>query len=860
DLQGDLYDLFYERVDTMGLRRSMYFFIYDVLRSSRFFKIRRPRLQINPAMFRNYLIVAFRNLLKYRLYTFINITGLAVGIASFILIYLHVVDEFSYDHFHEHSDRIVRIQEDLLNDDGLMTHNASTFAPLAAVLDDQVPAVEKSVRIFAMSNAASVDAAQFTNPETLDRYIEDQLYFVDSTFFEVFSYALDRGNPQQVLENPFSLLLSQEMAEKYFGQQNPIGKSLVLKDNDTNYSFTVTGILGESAGNSHFEFDFLASFSSLGQIMPWINNWHHPHLHTYALLNDRADLRDLNLQLADLPAKLFKKENADSRSYNAVPITKIHLSSHLENEIGRNGHLMYVYIFIVIAFLILLIASINFMNLATSNATKRAKEIGVRKTFGAKQGQLVQQFLSESFILSLFGLLLGVLLVELSLPSFNNILGKSLDVSYSSSWEIPLLLASIFVGVGFFSGLYPAVFLSSIRTISVLKGLNLKLGSSTYSFRKSLVVVQFFISCALIALTIVIQQQIHFIQNKNLGFNKEQILNIPLRDTENQMNYEPLKQRWLQHAGITGVTASSGVPTSDGLHDIQIKPQMAAFDSMEIMSLTVDPDFGAVYGLSFVQGRDFSIDFPSDAQQAVILNESAVKKLGWQDPIGKNIDVEYYFRGSKTKKAKVIGVVSDFNYHSLHRPVIPIVLHMIPKSYYHDYLSLKIRPEKVEQTLAYLESEWQSYNSSRPFEYQFLDATFAQLYVEETRLNRLFLFFTVIAIIIAGLGLFALASFECAQKTKEIGIRKVLGASTTSILAMLSKEFGKLVLISFLIALPISWLVAQQWLNNFAYTIKLNIGIFLLTGLLILAIAWLTISYHAVKSARANPIKALKYE
>ena len=458
---------------------------------------------------------------------------------------------------------------------------------------------------------------------------------------------------------------------------------------------------------------------------------------------------------------------------------------------------------------------------------KEQRKLGVRKTFGANKRQLVQQFLGESFILTFFALILAVILVNLSLPYLNTILDKNLTTQFLSGFEMPLLLVGILFVIGLLSGAYPAIFLSSIKTISVLKGLNLKLGNGTNSFRKSLVVIQFLISCALIILTIVIQQQIHFMRNKNLGFQSEQVLNVPLLDTEKQINYEPLKDKWLQIPGVKHITASSGIPTVDaGLHDFFIKPQLAAFDSLEMMTLTIDPDFSEVYGLEFALGRDFSDDFSTDAQEAVILNESAVKKLGWDDPIGKSVQVDYYYQGEQKKMAKVIGVVKDFNYHSLHKPIVPILLHMIPKSYYHDYLSLKLETNNLDQTLAGLHKDWQEFNPARPFEYSFLDDAFATLYTEETRLNRIFLFFTIIAIVIAGLGLFALSSFECAQRTKEIGIRKVMGASTSSILVLLAREFGRLILISFIIALPISWYTAQKWLNNFAYHINLNLGIF----------------------------------
>ncbi|MEN0051007.1 MAG: ABC transporter permease, partial [Bacteroidota bacterium] len=790
-----------------------------------------------------------------------NISGLSIGLASFILIMLYLWKEYSYDKFHPEFENIYRVSENQINEEGYQSNYATSFAPLAKYIQDEVPGIAETVRIYPLGNTSNTNAAQITNPENNAKYIENSFYFVDSSFFDIFGYELDEGDINTALNAPFSILITHRMLSKYFGgQSDVIGKELIVKDSRKEYSFVVNGILKNPPAHSHFQFDFLASFTSLYQIMPWIENWEYPPVHNYIKLSQNQDAQIVQQRIATLNNVVFEEKDASSREFIMTPVKDIHLKSNRENELSDNGNVMYLYLILVVAILILFIASINSMNLATANASVRVKEIGVRKTLGARKRQLIEQFLSESFVLTFIGFLLSLLIVILTLPIFNNIIGESLHISQLFKPNLVLTLIGMVIAVALVSGAYPAYFLSSFQTVSLLKGNKSKSGNANRAVGRGLVIFQFTVASILIVAALVVNQQINFLSSKDLGFSKDQLLVVPLRDTENQIRYKPLKDQWLKIPAISAVTASSGVPTKEGLHEFTIYPEAAAYDSLSILTLTVDQDFVKVYDLELLKGRDFSADFATDAKEAVVINESAAKKLGWDDPLGKSLELRYYYKGEKKKKARVIGLVKDFNYQSLHSEVEPIVMHMVPNSYFHDFLTVKFNSAETTQMLASMTREWNQYNQDRPFEYSFLDETFANLYWQEARMQKIFFALSFIAIFIACLGLYALSSFICAMKTKEIGIRKTLGASVANILVLLSHDFGKIILISFLISLPLSWLVAQQWLNNFAYRIEPSVEIFLLSGILIVLIGCFTISFQTWRTATLNPVKTLRHE
>lgn len=854
DVQGDFYELFYQRLENKTPEFARRHFVWDVMLAFRPSNFRSVHPKINPAMFQSYLKSALRNLLRNKQYASINILGLAIGIASFLLILLNIQDELRFDQHHLHKDRIVRVVGDVTNKEGEKSEYAHTYAPLGPFLANEYPFVEKMVRLYQ-------EESQFNaNLDSDQQYIEDQFFFADSAFFDLFSYEFLEGQAADALNNPFTIVLTKSTAEKYFGDQPALGQVLAYRGEEERFEFTISGVVADPVHNTHFTFDLIASFKSLDRIMPWYNNWWHPPMYTYLLLQEPADIAKLNAELPAITGKLFKRDIGEIRTFKAQTLTDIHLKSNRENELAVNGNINQVYLFSLVAFFILLIACINFMNLATATSVSRAREIGVRKTFGARRFQLVQQFLGESFLLTAIAFGIALLLVQLVLPYFNQFIGKSLTSNYFQYWATGAILLGLFWGIGLLSGLYPAFFLSSFRPVNVLKGINLRLGGGTIKLRRGLVIFQFVISSGLIIATLIMYDQINYMQKRNLGFQKEHIITVPLRDQDDQINNGALKENWLKRPEVINVAASSGVPTSEGLYNFNVKPKNAANDSLEMLTLTVDHDFAKTYGFEFIAGRDFSLDHLTDSQEALILNESAVKKIGWKAPLGQEMTVSYYLEKEEYKKGRVIGVVKDFHYHSLRQEVKPIVMHILPNTYYNNYLSVKIGGGDISATLGHLEQDWKKFNPDRPFEFSFLDETFAQLYHKEARLNALFLLFALISIFIACLGLFALASLTCEQRTKEIGIRKVLGASVTHIVWLISNQFTRLVMIAFIIAIPIAWYAGHRWLENFAYQTQIKPGVFILAGALAFIIAMLTISFHTLRLAMSNPVKTLRYE
>ncbi len=797
-------------------------------------------------MLKNYFKIAIRNLKKYKTYAFINIFGLAAGLASCILIVLYVQDELTYDRFHDHADRIVRIVEDRMGE-GQESRQAITYGPLAPALKEDVAAVEHAVRVLPYSILVSRDATA--------KYQEDQFVFVDSTFFEVFSFPLLQGNAQTALQAPFSVVLTTATARKYFGDQNPLGQTLQARDDEKTYDFTVTGVLPDAPANTHLRFEFLASFSSMRTIYgSWIENpqnWDHPPLYTYALLTEGTAAEALEAQMPALALKHMGPRRTTTRSLHVQPLTDIRLHSNRQYELKPGSDITYVYIFSLIGFFILLIACINFMNLATARAASRTREVGMRKVMGAHRPQLIRQFLGESMLLAALALILAVVLVELCLPLLNTVAGKTLQLGALMHWMTPLIVLGLVLFVGGLAGSYPALYLSAFRPALTLKGTQTT-GSSTAAWlRKGLVVFQFTISIALIIGTTIILRQLDYLQNERLGFDKEHVVLVPLRDLDNQFNHASLKEAWKQLPGVEAVTASSGMPgLNSGLYDFMVKPENALHDSLELMTLTVDHDYVATYGLNIVEGRDFSEDFSTDASEGFLINETTARKLGWTDPVGQELTLQVWFQGEVQKTGTVVGVIQDFQYHSLHQAIDPMLVHIFPNTYYYDYLSLRLRPGNMPETLAAVEQAWTQFNPERPFEYSFLDERFDALYRAEERLGSLFGYFSILAIVIACLGLFGLSAFTTEQRTKEIGVRKTLGATVLGIVLLLSKDLLKLIAVAFVIAVPLAFFAMNQWLDGFTARTSLSWSIFLMTGLITLGIAWLTVGYHAIRAAR----------
>jgi putative ABC transport system permease protein len=800
-------------------------------------------------MLKNYVRIAFRNLRKHKGYSFINIAGLAIGMACFLLIFMHISDELSYDKFHQKAERVYRVTYEI-NLSGSTTYTAQTPAPLGPAMVRDYPEVENATRFFILKDV----------PVTWkDKRFYENVLLGDENIFDVFSFPLLKGNPETALAEPNSLMLTEKMAEKYFGSEDPLNKRLTVNENQ---DFKVTGVLKDIPRNSHLHFDFLVSFAAGFQNKKMMEYWGNIFYYNYLLLEKGASPVELEKKFPDFAMKYiggnFKDFFGDKLDqvpsmykFHLQPLTKIHLHSHLDSEIEPNSNGSYIYVFSAIAFFILLIACINFMNLSTARSSIRAKEIGMRKVIGARRGELIKQFLGESLFLSFLSLIVAIGLVKFSLPFFNSLSGKELSLVNFGHWIFPAVLIGTFVFVGVLAGSYPAFLLSAFIPVEVLKG---KKGSkiSVPFIRTGLVILQFTISIILIVGTITIHNQMMFIRNKNLGFDKEYLITILDQNRRVARRYETFKDELLKHPDIISVSASSGVPSGIFSRATIVPENAASYESTLMPIMSVDYDFIHTYGIEIVLGRNFSNEFSTDLRGAYVINEAAAEKFGWDSPLGKTL------KDTGGIKASVIGVVRNFHFNSLHENIEPLALFVNPNFF--RYFALRIRSQNIPQTISHIEKTWKKFAPGRAFEYSFLDDQIDRFYRSEQRLKKIFLYFTVLAIFIACLGLFGLTSFTAEQRTKEIAIRKVFGASTSSLVNFLSKEFAKWVMLANCIAWPVSYFVMNTWLRNFAYRTGISFWIFLLAAILSLGIALLTVSYQSIKAAVSNPVDSLRYE
>ena len=789
-------------------------------------------------MLKNDLKIAFRNLLKHKGYTFINVTGLAVGMACCFLILLYVQDEMSYDKFHDNAKQIYRVTREF-GSSGSVEPAANTSYPIAPAFKVEFPEVVDVVRF----RRRFRPVIRYKDK----RFWEEGFCLTDSTFLDVFTFPMVKGNPGTALREPNSVVLTEETARRYFGDEDPMGKVLLYNHD---IEFKVTGVLRNLPQNTHFKFDFIAPIESLDG--PWERWTTFVRNYTYLVLTEGYDPAELESKFPALIDKYVGKE-LSARGYtfklHLQRLTDIHLRSHLSSEIKPNSDIAYVYLFSAIAFFILLIACINFMNLSTARSARRAKEVGLRKVIGAHRLQIIQQFLGESIILSLIAFLLAIGSVELLLPGFNALSGKEL-VFHGFDTLLLLGLIGIVLFVGIVAGGYPAFFLSAFQPVEVLKGGFIS-DSAGSRVRKSLVIFQFIISIALIVCPVIVYKQMDYIRKKDLGFDKEQIIVVPLGSQVRQRS-EVIKSQWKQHPYVLNATSSLLVPTRS-LWTWNVIPQ-GKQKAIETGTYMVDYDFIETYKMEIITGRNFAREFAMDAKEAFLINETAMLQFGWASPeiaIGKQLD------WAGERKGNVIGVVRDFHVGSLHEKIDPVVFFINPD---YNYLSVRILADDIGGTISYLENTWSEYLSHLPFEYFFLDERFDQLHRADKKVGAIFGSFSTLAVIIACLGLFGLASFTAEQRTKEIGIRKVLGATVANVTSLLSKDFIKLVLVANLIAWPVAWYAMNRWLQGFAYRIDVGWLPFALAGGLALIIALLTVSTQAIKAALANPVKSLRYE
>lgn len=797
-------------------------------------------------MVSSYLRMALRVLRKRVGYTFINVFGLGIGAAVCLLMLVFIQDERSYDRFHDNADQIYRLT-DHFSLAGRSYNTAGTPFPWGPAMQATFPEIEDMVRLLKTGNVVEVEN---------NRFSESNVFYADSNFFDVFSFTLLQGNPETALDAPNTLVLTETMAQKYFSTTDVMGRTLILNETET---YTVTGILEDYPSNSHFYPDFLVSFSSYSH--PMFESWtRHVANYTFFVLTEGTDTAALQAQFPAFLAANMSPELVEQRNYQPQlqPLTDIHLHSQLIFEAEPNGSIVYVYLFSAIAFFILLIACINFINLATARSVERAREVGLRKVMGAHRGQLIGQFLGESILLSVLVLVLAIVVAELGRPLLSDLVGRDLSIQYNASVVLGLLAIGGFIGL--VAGSYPALFLSRFQPALVLKG-SVSSQNRGGLLRKGLVIFQFCISIMLIAGTLIIHNQLQYLDHKELGFDEEQIVLVPMGTAEVAANRASIKAELEQMTSIEQVATSSSVPGWGFPQQIFRPKGIPADEQLILPVMVVDHDFLTTYGMELAEGRGFSRDFATDSS-AFVINEAAARKLGWHDgAVGETLE---WWRGSGSssfalqKEGPVVGVVKDFHFQSLHETIQPLIFHIQPDGY--GVFSIRIRPENMAETLAVIEETIASYSPQHLFDYSFMSDDFAQLYESEQQLGRIFIYFAMLAIVIACLGLFGLASFVTAQRTKEVGIRKVLGATDSSILALLATDFMKLVAVASVLAVPIAYFGMDRWLDNFAFRVDLGLGTFLVAVTLALLIALGTVGYHVLKSVRANPVDSLRYE
>lgn len=831
---GDLEEEYYFIAESRGVIYARFWYWAQVVISLPSFFINM--IYWSKTMFKYYLKTAVRNVRKFKSISAINIIGLSLGMAVCILLMLYVQDELSFDRYHRNSDRIYRILE---NDQPYVSPQVSGMARA------NFGEIERSVRILVRDQCM----VQYEEKQ----FIEKQFAYADPDLFSIFSFKLKKGNPATVLKQPFSIVISEAIANKYFGGEDPIGKVLKLQ-NELDY--TITGLMEEIPHNSHFRYDILATLASSEQVFAsnLMSNWGWRNFITYFLVNENFSRASLEEKISALVAENRNFEEGESPSvYTLQALKKIHLySGFIDNDIQVQGNISYVLIFSGIGILILLIACFNYVNLLTANATTRAKEVGIKKVVGSTRNQLIRQFIVESIVILMIALCFATALSYLSLPIFNALTGKALSLSVLFGSRMIFGMLGILVLTGLLSGFYPAFILSSFQPAKTLKGIK-NSGQTKSNLGRVIVGGQFTISIILIICALFMARQLRYLQTEKLGYDKEHIIVTEIHDTEESPKYDLLKNELLQNSNITSVTAASRIP-SDELNNIGAAQLPGQSEWITMPFAHVNFDYFNTFGISPIQGRLFSSRMETDGDQALILNETAVKRLGiGPEAVGQAIQISW-----PQSNRRVIGVVKDFHFESLYNPIQPVAFVISPEQCWKT--AVKVRAAHLDETLAFIEKTWKGYYPEWVFEYQFVDERVSQYYESEKKTFHLMGYFTFLAIFVACLGLFGLVSFIIKRRFKEISIRKVLGAGAGSIFALLSTELLRGILLANLVAWPVAWYALNRWSQNFAYHTSLSWWIFFAAGMSVSVIALLTMSWQTLRAARSNPIDSLKYE
>ena len=802
-------------------------------------------------MFRNYLKQTWRSFVKNKTYSLLNIVGLSVGLTCFALIALWVNDELSYDKFNSNYDRIVRVTGIEKRETGI-SESAVSSAPMAKALKDDYAEVENTVRFDMHEELVMHNGQQILQPGIL---------LTDPSIFDIFSYSLSRGNVHSALNEPYSIILTQSTAKKYFGESDPMGKALIIYMNDstgTGASYTVTGIMPDPPKNAHFTFSMLGSFKTVEVANPdvlTVDGWGDASFYTYLLLKKGVDHKAFSNKISQFYGKYIGDRFDIWRPiyfYKLQPLSDIHLRSNLQYELAVNGDAKQVYIFSTIAIFILLLAAINYTNLATARSVNRAKEVGVKKVIGAGKRQLLLQYLFESVFTAILALLLSVVLAVLLQPFFHKLTGK--DLSLLSFPFLLVFLIGVTVFLGFISGIYPAIILSGFKPIEVLKGA-FKSSSRGIVLRKTLVVSQFVITIILVTGIVIINSQMSYIKHKELGYDKDGLVFLRVHGNTDVINgYNAFKNEILSNPLVSGAAVSNTLLGSLGSGGSETVDANGNPLQVNTSRLRVDTDYLTVHGIKLIAGKNFGIHAGADSIRPVLLNENAIKQFGWKDAetaIGKSFKMG-------GQPGKVTGVVKDFHFSTLQHLISPLVI--FPSQDRFSRITLKADVSKLPETTAWLEKTWKKHFPSALLDYSFSENVFEEQYREEGKFSTIFLYFSILSLVIACLGLYGLISYTTTQKTKEIGIRKVLGATANGIAAMLSGGFLKLVLFACVIAMPVAWYIMNRWLEDFAYRTHISWWMFTVAGVLVLVVALITVSFEAIKAAIANPVKSLRAE
>jgi putative ABC transport system permease protein len=794
-------------------------------------------------MFKNFIKITFRNLIRFRLYSIINLSGLSIGLLCCLLIFLYVQYELSFDTYHNNYKKIYRILTIDINDNEI---DADSPWRLAPELKDKYPGIIEYVRI-----------SDFSDPVinyNTKSYVESRVFFTDPSLFKIFNWELIKGNPDEVLRSPNSIVISQSMSEKYFGKEDPMGKIMTVNIKD---NFIVTGIFKDIPSNSHFKSDiFLPLDYAIKGFGSWIYDWSCVEFASYLLLDNDSRSKELENRIPQFIQNYVKRE---LWNYKLQPLKDIHLySKKVKWNFEPQGNINSVYIFSLIGILILIVASINYINLSTARMSVRLKEIGIRKVIGGRYIQIFYQMIGESIVFSLIALCIAYILASLLLPVFNQKMHQTLTIQYGN-FNLHISLVSITLIVGLISGIGPSVFYSRINIINALKRV-FTYNSTDLGFRKFTVIFQFTISIILFIAAITINKQLHYIQTKNLGFKKDELVAIDLSNINSKTKsliYEVFKQKIIAYPEVIDITASSSVPPHQYLYT-SVYPENITGEARwnwKMKSFFVDYNFIDMMGIELIDGRNFSEEFVTDRQEAIIINKAAQKALRWKNAIGKKL-----INNLDNTSACVIGIVKDFHFKSVHEIIEPAFIKIFNFKLHVSKILLRIQNNDIKGTLNYLEDQWNNINPAWPFNYQFVDQTFWKLYQKEQKLFQLISVFGLLAILISCMGILALSMFIIERRTKEIGVRKISGATTKNILILIIKDFFIWVVLSNIIAWPLGWWVMNSWLQNFAYKTEIAWWIFLSAGIIALVIALITVSLQSIKAAITNPVESLRYE